>query len=319
MKKFRFGALALALCLLICSIPALAVQNPDDAGRYQEILSAERSGRLSAYFLDLSVNPGAEDKSGDSTLLIAPDGTTMLIDAGHPDSAPFIIQFLKDMGISRIVYLVASHAHIDHIGGIPAVVDAFEIGRLIRNSVEYTTQTYRNYVQAVEQKQIPVSVLQAGDTFEFGSEVKVEIFNPEEPIQYPAGFPANSTQFLNDGSLVMKFTYGGSTFLFAGDLYLTQEKKLAEKYGELLHADVIKANHHGNDTSNGRPWIKATAPKYVVAINDGMGSMDVYNLYLKKGAQFYQADFDGIVMVSSDSAANYSGLPQYDSWMHPAA
>ena len=119
--------------------------------RYQEIVDrSQDKGKLTVYFLDLKTNPDAEDKAGDSTILISPDGKVMLLDAGHPDAGHLVVQALKDLGVETIDYLVASHPHIDHIGGIPEVMEAFPVGETYRSCVEYTTKTYDNYVAALE-------------------------------------------------------------------------------------------------------------------------------------------------------------------------
>jgi len=95
-----------------------------------------------------------------------------------------------------------------------------------------------------------VEYLEEGDEITFGDHIQVKIYNPPTEIVYPEDYPKNSTQFINDTSITMKFIYGESTALFAGDLYITRERDLIRTYGEELQADIAKANHHGADTSN---------------------------------------------------------------------
>lgn len=295
-----------------------AESQPDESvDRYEEIMDrSQDQGKMTMYFLDLEVGPEATDKSGDSTILISPDGKVMLLDAGHPDAAELVIQALKDLGIEQIDYLVASHPHIDHIGGIPAVAKEFPIKTAYQSYVEYTTQTYQNYVAALKEGGMEVINVSTGDTFDFGSQVKVEVLGPEKDIVYPDGFPDNSTQFLNNKSLLLKFTYGESTALFGGDLYIAQEREYIDQYGDKLQADVAKADHHGKDTSNLKKWIKTVSPKIVVAMGDEMGSMDVYNNYLKVGAEYHHTLYDGIVKVIMDDQKHYEVIDQKDSWMN---
>ncbi len=285
--------------------------------RYEEIIDRSRDeGKLVMYFLDLDVGADADDKSGDSTLLISPDGKVMLLDAGHPDCGPEIVETLKALGIEKIDYLVASHPHIDHIGGIPEVVENFEIGAAYSSYVEYTTQTYHDYVNALKEKGLEIEKLKTGDVIDFGEQVQVEILGPGEDIVYPEGFPDNSTQFLNNNSLLMKFVYGDSSALFGGDLYISQEREYVDQYGEALDVDVAKANHHGADTSNLRKWIKALSAQVVVAMGDDMGSMDAYEYYVKQGASYHHTLYDGIVKVLVDDKKNCEVVDQKDSWMN---
>ncbi|MBT9778095.1 MBL fold metallo-hydrolase [Clostridium sp. MCC353] len=294
-----------------------SVEEVPEVDRYEEIM--DRSGdesKLSFYCWDIRVGEDADDKAGDSTLFISPDGKTMLLDAGHPDCADQVIGYLKDLGITRIDYFVASHPHIDHIGSFPKIAETFEIGKAYRSEVEYTTQTYQNYVDALKAHEIPVEYLKAGDTFSFGDQITVKIYNPGEEIVYPKDFPKNSTAFMNNQSLAMKFLYGESTVLFCGDLYSAAERDLVEQYGEELQADVVKANHHGRDTSNTKKWIETVKPKIAVAMLDQAVNMPVRSKYNKADSEFYMTFYDGIIKVVMDDKKNYEVVSQHDSWLH---
>lgn len=298
-------------------IETKSVEEVPEVDRYEEImdLSGEES-KLSFYCWDIRVGEDAEDKAGDSTLFISPDGMTMLLDAGHPDCADQVIGYLKDLGITKIDYFVASHPHIDHIGAFPKIAEEFEIGKTYRSEVEYTTQTYQNYVDAIEKHGIPTEYLKAGDEIPFGDQITIKIYNPGEEIEYPKDFPKNSTAFMNNQSLAMKFIYGESTVLFCGDLYSAAERTLLDQYGDELQADVIKANHHGRDTSNTKKWIETVKPQITVAMLDQAVNMPVRSNYKKAGAEYYLTYYDGIIKVVMDDKKNYEVNCQYDSWLH---
>ncbi|MGN0168190.1 MAG: ComEC/Rec2 family competence protein [Acetatifactor sp.] len=288
-----------------------------EADRYAQLIDVTgQEGKLVIYFLDLEVGPDATDKSGDAMILISPDGEVMLLDAGHPDAAEIIISVLRDLQIEKIDYLVCTHPHIDHIGGVAAIADAFPITTAYRTEVEHTTKTYASYVEALEKHDIETVYVKTGDVISFGEEVRMEVLGPDEGVEYPEDFPENSTQFLNNESLLLKLTYGESTALFGGDLYVTQERKYVEQYGEKLQADIVKANHHGIDTSNCNKWIKTVQAKYVIAMNDRLGSMDVYNNYVKNGAEYHLTQEDGVVRVVMDAHKNYEVVDQWDSWLN---
>jgi competence protein ComEC len=296
-------------------IPGAGNPGAGKPDRYGELVRAPEKDRFTVYFLDLEVSPEAEDKSGDAALLVSPEGLTMMVDAGHPESAEGILSFLKDLGVGKIDYFILSHPHIDHIGGFPAIAGRHEIGTVFETGMEYTTETYRRYRAALEKHRIPVRVLERGDRFNFGAEIAAEVFNPPPVLEYPPNFPANSTQFINDSSLVVKFTWGDASLLLGGDIYLTRERELTDLFGEALRAVVVKANHHGSDTSNGGRWIRTVRPRVVVAMNDLIASMTVYNNYKKSGAAFYHTVLDGIVKVSMDREGTCAVTGRFESWL----
>lgn len=323
------GALVMAALLLLMTFVGCTRQETDngttetaaenretaseteDADRYTKLVDDDSvSDKLRIYFLALTVPEGTEDKAGDAAVIITPDDHVMMIDSGHPESSDQTVDFLKDLGITKIDAYVESHPHIDHIGGFPAVANAFEIGHVYRTNVEHTTQTYTNFVNAVEEEGCPVTYLKEGDTLDLDSGIHIDIYNPEEEVVYPEKFPEGATQFLNNESLTMKMTYGESTILFAGDLYTSGEDLVLEKYGEELQADVVKANHHGRDTSNQKEWVEALSPEIVVAMDETMQSSTVVKRYIKEGAQYYTTAINGFVRVSMDKNKNYEVLTQ---------
>ncbi len=273
-------------------------------------------GKFSIYFLDLEVSPEAVDKSGDATILISPEGKVMLLDSGHPESASQVIEALNALQVESIDIFVASHPHIDHIGGFPLVAATFPIKQVYRSSLEYGTNVNQAALRAMEQFALPVTIVKEGDSFMFGDSIKVDIYNPPLEITYPKNYPDNSTQFINNQSLAMKFTYGSSTAWFSGDLYMAQERTLISKYGELLQSDVAKANHHGGDTSNSLRWIKNLNARIVVAMHDQLDSMTVYNNYKRYGAEYHLTLNDGLVKVVMDDKKNYQVFDSKDSWMN---
>lgn len=335
LKTFFPLLLVLAICISLTACNSNSKSNisqntstmEQDAGegsetqidRRSEIMERSRDeGKFTIYYLDLPTIENAEDKSGDSSLLISPDGKVMLIDAGLSQCAPRIINFLEELGIEKIDYFVASHPHIDHIGGFFGIADKFEIGKVYRNKVEYTTNTYKKFANELESMNIPVEYLEEGDEITFGSEIQIKVYNPPAVIEYPKDYPNNSTQFINDSSIVMKFIYGESTALFAGDIYITRERDLVKAYGDELQTDVIKANHHGADTSNSNRWIKNIQAKIVVAMNDKIDGMSVYNNFIKAGTAYYHTALNGHVKVIMDNQKNYTVINQYDNWNNAA-
>lgn len=283
------------------------------ADRYSEVIKIPEN-KFNIYFFKLDYVEGDTDKSGDCQLLISPEGKTMLIDAGNVSCYNQVLGYLNDLGITKLDYMVVSHPHVDHIGGLVNVIKDLEVDKHYRSELIYTTNTYQKYDEYMKNSGIPTEFLHEGDEFDFGS-VHVTLLNPTPNIEYPEQYPESSTQFVNDTSLTMRFDYGDSSYLTCGDLYLSQERTIAEKYPELVDVDVAKANHHGKDTSNSLKWVKAVSAEYVIAMSDDVSSVEVAERYKKKGAEFYNTFLDGVVRVSMDDKAGYEVLSQYDSWL----
>lgn len=295
---------------------AETVAAESDVDRYDEMMTMDGTeGKLTFFFIRMDSDPDTGDKAGDGTVIISPDGKVMVLDAGIQSAAHFTVEALQKLGVEKIDYLVSSHPHIDHVGGLPEVVENFPVDKSYSSYVTYTTNTWNNYVEATKTANEHI-YLKTGDVIEFGDYVTIEILGPDEEVVYPDEFPNKSTEFLNNSSLVMKFHYGESTALFSGDLYSNGEADYVKKYGDELHVDLAKINHHGYNTSSSIKWCKAVAPQVAVAVGSEPASQDPYNSYVKRGAEVHYTYFDGCVRVSMDDAHNLEVVDQYDSWMN---
>lgn len=303
----RIAVLVLCLAFALAAV-ALADEQID---RYAEVFDpSQDAGRLTARFLQLTTR--SDDKSGDATILISPDGFVMMIDAGNPSTYPDIDRALKSLGITRIDYLVASHPHVDHIGGFAQLIYNYDIGAVYTSEVEYPTSHYNNYMRAIEETQVPHIILAEGDSFMFGGHVLVEVFHPAPGIEYYQGYPENSTQFVNNLSLAMKLTYGESSFLFCGDLYTAAERDLVARHGERLKSGVVKVNHHGANTSSTKRFRDAVDPQVAVMMHDAIADLMTYRSWQRMGAQTFVTSIDGAVLVSTAGDGEYFILTQFD-------
>lgn len=288
-----------------------SADQPDErVDRHKEIFdTSDDGGNLIARFLQ--IESGTDTKSGDSTFIKSPDSKTMLIDAGAPECAPQVTEYLKKMGVERIDYLVASHPHIDHIGGMAEIIENFEIGVVCTSKVEYPTNTYENFISTIISNDLEVMYLEEGVEFKFGEMVDVKVYNPITEIEYYDNYPEGSTQFINNHSVVMKLTYNDRSMLFVGDIYSLQELELVKKYGDELKADILKIPHHGADTSSTNSFIKAVDPDVGVMLHDTIASLPIYNRYRKIDCETYITFIDGCVKVSTDGK-DIETLTQFD-------
>ena len=318
MKRTLAFAFALFFCFAGCTVFAQEQTGEDGTprvDRYAQVFDGSGDeGKLVARFLKLSLaeDSGTDEKSGDSTILTSPDGKVMLIDGGAPDCADQVEGYLEALGIAKIDLVVASHPHVDHIGSLSRILAKFPVATLCMSKVVYPTGSYTGLLNAAAKRNVKIVLLESGSEFEFGNSVKVKVYNPEPNITYYDGYPANSTQFINNKSLVMKFFFGESTMLFMGDLYTSGEVGLMEKFGAELQADVIKVGHHGSETSSSKSFVKLVAPKVAVMMHDNLASLQVYKNYRKVGAMAYVTCIDGSVKVTGDAAKNWTVLTQFD-------
>ncbi len=225
-------------------------------------------GKLYVVTPDLTVN-GMDGKSGDCTLIIFPDGSTMMIDAGMTQCVGHIITLLRKLGIERLDYFAVSHPHEDHIGGAPAVEEYLlsrggGIGTYLYSGFKFKTEEKALYEMLASHGTHIRRDLRAGDHLDIGG-VDIELFNPQ-----PEDLEDDPDRDLGDGSvnnisLVMKFVLGKASYLTSGDLYAEREAKLAAKYGSRLHADAAKTNHHSLFTSNTPVWLNTVAPRMLVS------------------------------------------------------
>ena len=196
-----------------------------------------------------------------STLIIEPDGETMLVDTGHyNDDGEYVIDYLQRHDITRIDHLVTSHNDADHIGGNAAIIDYYEteadgVGAVYDPGIAASTQTYGEYLDAIEEHDVTLYETREGDSLPFGA-VTVDVLGPPEPYLENEG--------RNENSIVLKLTYGETSFLLSGDAEDDQEAYLVERYGEQLQSTVLKAGHHGSASSSSEAFLDAVQPEAVV-------------------------------------------------------
>lgn len=282
-------------------------------------------GKMACYFIGSSGAYryyGASSHAGDSVLFIAPDGTTLLYDCNTPNNAPYIVYVLQQLGIEKLDYFVNSHPHVDHIGGFSIIERYFEIGQVYTPGAEaeYNGSTYNPTLvtmkNKLEEKGVPHSFLIEGDSFMMGEDVKVQVFNP------PADFDYDNVD-LNECSLLLKLTYGESSYLVGGDignypqkLGRASEDELVAKYGSLLQADVSKINHHADPTTKSGTdgWLNAVNSKiYVGTMSEVPDDIELFK-YILTGAETFHNGLDGTVLVYTEGDGTYDVQVEHERY-----
>ena len=243
------------------------------------------TGQLKVHFLDVG--------QADSILVQMPNGQNMLVDAGNNDDGTMVVSYLKKSGVKQIDYLVGTHPHEDHIGGLDTVIKGFEIGKVYMPKVTTTTKTFEDVLKAVQAKGLKITTAKAG----------VEILNT-------AGLNAtmlapNKTEYddMNNYSAVIKVTYGQVSFLLTGDAEEQSEFEMLASSVTTLKADVLKVGHHGSNSSTSVGFLKAVNPKYaVISVGTGNDYGHPHKETLQKlnGMKVYRTDLNGTIVFTTD-------------------
>ena len=283
MPKRRLLAFFLALALLFSCTAC-------DLSWLLETYSPAPADSVAVHFIDVG--------QGDCTLVEA-QGHFMLIDGGERGSETRVIKYLRQRKVGRLDYVVATHPHSDHIGGLAyGVLAAFPVGTVIapRFSKENTpaTQTYEKFLDAVAvlaANGTAAEYARPGQAYALG-EARFTILGPlsEDGENY------------NNDSVVLRLEYQNSAALFTGDAEKSAEKALVKQYGEGLRADLLKAGHHGSKTSSAEAFLRAVMPGDAV-ICCGAGnsynhpSTETLERFEALGITVHRTDIEGNIVL----------------------
>lgn len=313
--KRLFATALLVICVLFNISTLYANQiSVDKDGTYTSVVldTSQDAGKLTARYLNTTGSmktTGDVTYAGDCTVFTSPEGLIMVVDCSNSWNFEEIDVQLQRMGVDAIDIFVMSHPHADHIGSFVELASKYPIGRIYKNPHEYASGTYQNSMDKIRQLNIPCETLYAGDSFMFGNRVSVKVYGPDKGAEenLKAGY-----MDANDLSLAMKITFDKSSFWTSGDLYITKEMDLVERFGAELDCDVMKMNHHGYDTSNRNEFIAAVSPKVAVQFHSLITNKTVaMKYYLKHKALTFYTSQDGSVSVSTSGDGTYEVQTQY--------
>lgn len=231
---------------------------------------------------------------GDCELINCKD-KNVLIDSGEKDKGNMVVKYLKDNGVKKLDYVIATHPHTDHIGGLIEVFKNFEVSNLIMPKIPLnlipTNATYKKFLQTVKEKKIKVSEAKKNDVLNLGNS-SLSLIPPSK----------ENYSKLNDFSVGALFKCDGFSFLFCGDMEKNAEKDVLRKNFK-IKADVFKLNHHGSSTSNTKKFLEKVSPKYCVAEVGKNNpyrhpSEKVLNLLKNKNIKLFRTDINGTVVFS---------------------
>ena len=277
MKKIRI-VLLIILCLLVVGCANPFVENDDKTS-----VSTFSGDTLRVNYIDVG--------QGDSIFIQLPNKETMLIDAGEAYEADNVINYLNNLGIKKIDYVVGTHPHTDHIGGLEEVINTFDIGSIYMPRASSTSKTYEDLLTTISNKGLKIKTAKSGVVVLDDDNLKLEFIAPN----------SDSYSELNNYSAVLKLTYLDNTFLFMGDAETLSENEVTCD----VDADVIKVGHHGSDSSSGIEFVKKVSPKYaIIMVGEGNSYNHPYqsiiDRYESVGAKVLRTDLDGNIVCDSD-------------------
>lgn len=199
---------------------------------------------LDVHFIDVG--------QGDSILVVC-NGEAMLIDGGDNDAEDIVPDYLRRQGVTHLNYIVATHPHADHIGGLDAVARAVSADTVYTSCVDYDTKSFRDFLTDVTAGGGEVLFPDPDSTFDLGG-ATVTVLGPRT---------YNVPESWNNASIVLRLVYGGTSFLFTGDMEQAEETELLEA-GCDVSCDVLKVGHHGSSTSSGYRLLYEAAPTAAV-------------------------------------------------------
>ncbi|MCI8303184.1 MAG: MBL fold metallo-hydrolase [Lawsonibacter sp.] len=308
MKQRKNAGMILVLVILISLVVVFFLINQEQSG--SESVSGEGSS-FAVHFIDV----GQADAA-----LVECDGHFMLIDGGNAEDSDLVYAYLERHGAKHLDYMVASHAHEDHIGGLSGALNYASVDVALCPVTEYSSKVFRDMVKYLGEQGKTLTVPEPGDKFSLGS-AQVEILGPV--MEYDD---------TNDTSIVLRIDYGRTSFLFTGDMETGAERDLIDS-GADLKADVLKSGHHGSDTSSSYVFLREVNPKYtVISVGEGNSyghpSDEVLSRYRDLGAEVYRTDMQGHVIAESngdtitfrtekeaDTATNPTGQPTLQTYI----
>ena len=225
--------------------------------------------------------------------LIECDGETMMIDGGNVADSNVVAAYLKKEDVTELNYVVCSHAHEDHVGGLSGAQSVTKADNIYAPKTKANTKAYKNFKKKAEEQNVEIKHPNVGDEIQLGSST-VEFLGPVD----------ENGKDLNSTSIVLKITYGNTSFLFTGDAESDEEEEILNS-GADLKSTVLKVGHHGSRTSTSYPFLREVMPQYaVISVEKGNSyghpNEDTLSKLSDAGVEVYRTDESGDIVMTSD-------------------
>jgi competence protein ComEC len=287
MNKSHIKKKYLSIFILIMLISSLIIScnfSVNDSNKNDQI----DPNKMIVHYIDVG--------QGDS-ILIQVNNKNLLIDAGPKSDKKKLLDYLSNLRLGKLDYVIATHPHEDHIGNMDDIINDYNVLAFYAPKVQSTTKTFEQMVEALKSKNLKINVIKKGtDSINLGENTKVTVFSPTKDYY----------EDLNNYSPVIKIEYGKTSFLFTGDAQKDVEKEILAT-NEDISADILKVGHHGSSTSTTKDFLNKVNPSIGVI---SVGQDNTYN-HPNEGTvkrlnqnkvTIYRTDKDGTVILSSDGS-----------------
>lgn len=225
-------------------------------------------------------------------ILIQNQGKNMLIDAGNNEDGELLVKYFEQLGIKQFSYIIGTHPHEDHIGGLDDVINSFIVDKIYLPDAITTTATFMDVLDAIENHHLTYTVPKIGEVFHLGEATLLVIYT------------GTDTSDLNNTSIVLRLDFGENSFLFTGDATDKTEKKILNQN---IEVDVLKVAHHGSNYSTTNEFLETVNPKYAI-ISVGKDNSykhphkEIIQKFKQFGTKIYRTDQLGTIMVHSNGS-----------------
>lgn len=203
-------------------------------------------GKAHVHMLDIG--------QGDAIFIVGPSGEQVLIDGGPDGSVLTAMATHVSFFDRHIDLLVLTHPDLDHVASFPTILRRYDVGAVLMTGVDSSTGAYREFLDLLKRKQIPVIIADPSKDINLGDDLMMDVLWPP-PMYAGVETPKN----LNDTSVVFRLTFGRDSVLFTGDMEEMEERELLAS-GANVRAAVLKVGHHGSRTSTSTGLLLAVQP-----------------------------------------------------------
>ncbi|MBR5125305.1 MAG: MBL fold metallo-hydrolase [Oscillospiraceae bacterium] len=298
MKKALFSFLAALLCVILwllfpsteemdmpeATIPSATIPS----ATIPKATTADGEAALTIHFIDVGQADCALLESG---------GEYMIIDGGNVDDGQMIVSYLKQHGIDSLSAVVCSHAHEDHVGGLPAILSVFKTDAVYAPVNNYDTKVFTDFVSKTKNQGLKVTIPTPGDKIPFG-DVDVTVLGPVKKYEDP-----------NNTSIILKVSCGESDFLFTGDMEVLAENDMLDYWDDRVdwNVELLKVGHHGSETSSGYRLVYETNPTYgIISVGEDNSYDHPHEKPMSRlkdaGVLLLRTDLLGHVIVQTDGS-----------------
>ncbi|MFI3115760.1 MAG: ComEC/Rec2 family competence protein [Clostridia bacterium] len=272
----------LILVILTIATYLSDVQNGSDVFVHQNIFDSQNEDiqKTVVSFIDVS--------QGDSSLIVT-GSQAILIDGGRNADETNVCEYIESQGVKSIDLIIATHPHEDHIGGLDAVMEKFDVYQILMPDVPYNTKTYEDVITSANENGTEIIYPDDYYAFEFESGLTIKV------LTHPAEFESSN---VNNDSVVCRVEIGETSILYTGDM--EQELEVA-LLSQVEKADILKVGHHGSNTSSTDDFLDRVSPSIAIIScgfenSYGHPHVEVIDRLTIRGIEILQTQYEGTIV-----------------------